>query len=294
MKASLIALVVLALCCVALAKKEDVCSKDVQFGDLVLKFANKGNTPSFQYWLDDEDKTKYILSFDSVYAFDNDGNDFKFSKQSLSSWNWELVDCAVDCEVVEDEEDSDETYEQCEFEFRGNNGEATDSADRLDMSVVTEIRNTSGTNKFKFGVDVTGNELVSVFDAANTFQVAFKFIATGSYKIEDDDDEEGTEVSSNGGSSSFEINNNWVSFHGAGKDDCKFQEGDDEAEGDCGLHNFHLNLDAEKKPRLSISWDDASGYERIFFDPVVRADSAGTLVISVATVFLSALFALMW
>lgn len=254
----------------AVTSRGNICEKDVGFGNLMFRFANKGNTPSFQYWYEDGDikSEKYIISFDRVYAFHNDGDEFKFTKQQLSSWDWELENCTIYCDLVV--EDSEE-HNMCEFSFVGSNGEPMDSDNYMGMTIFTQVYDEDGIDQFKFGVDVYGRELEHVLRNFHTFQVGFKFIATGDeYEMVEFDNEEGAEVVVDSSVSEFEIRHNIVSLFGATKPSCLFQQGEDNEDEYCGLHNFYLNLDAEKKARLSVSWYDAAGYERLFFDPVVR------------------------
>tara|TARA_R110002050_G_scaffold154432_1_gene282332 strand:- start:146 stop:529 length:384 start_codon:yes stop_codon:yes gene_type:complete len=72
---------------------------------------------------------------------------------------------------------------------------------------------------------------------------------------------------------------------GNGLDTCIFHEGEDGDNEYCGLHDFHLFVDNNRKPRLSISWDDAANYESLFIDPIVsigaRNDDGGVGVIPI-------------
>lgn len=164
MKIIFIAVLLATLACVTQADRKDVCNKDMGFHNLMFRFSNKGNTPMFHYWLtNDNMNQQYKITFDRLYAFRGAGVGHKFSRQMLSSWDWELRDCTLYCDSLLDND-----HNMCEFFFDGNNGQALDSADRMDMTINVQIQNVSNVQQFKFGINVSGNEMKNVLDNYNT------------------------------------------------------------------------------------------------------------------------------
>ena len=141
-----------------------VCDSNAKFNNLMFKFGGRGNLPMFHYWMANGDiDNQYKLTFDRVYAFNSNGKNYKFNRQALNSWKWNLRNCSLFCETV-----GEDNHDMCQFFYEGNNGEALGSANRMDMIINVEIHKILNINYFKFGIELFGGEMEYILDNYNT------------------------------------------------------------------------------------------------------------------------------
>ncbi len=262
MKSYAVALLVVFATIVSADRTLNACDGDVNFNNLHFRFGSMTAAPSFNYWNSmDNSHNEYLINFDRIYAINKDGMQYQFANGELSNWEWNLRGCSLSCVMMGD-------YEMCEAFFDGNNKEAMDSAKRMDMTINLQVFNKTGVDMFNARIWAFGNEMKYVLANYNTFEMGMKFnCASGSCNpFNSGSNFDDTYVNFGSGYSHLSILTSMFSLQGLDLDECNAQKGVDERDELCGLRDMKLMLDGENMPRLSVSWDNATNYERLYLE----------------------------
>jgi hypothetical protein len=276
MRFAVLLLLLLALACrAAVGLSDKVCGEQVPFGGLVIKFPGLNSAPNFDYWYGAANSTRFMVNIESVHAYAN-GASYHLSKSIFASWTW-VFDCVVEC--------GDDV---CRFGYEGDNKGG--GAKQMSSLVHAEVSSDPDTNSFKFDIELFGPELEGVLANADRLDITFKFICTkGSCNDPKNSDDAEVEVSGDTAQSTLDLLLNTISIIGGDAPDCNLtvnEDGSTSEAGDCGLHDFTIIVN-NKKPVVSISWDNAQNHTTIIFDPTVKVSSASVLSVSlVACVFM--------
>jgi hypothetical protein len=265
MKSTVLLLALLG--CFALIAKSDYCGMNETYGDLVLKFPTASAGPRFDFWYTDDDPTKYMVTMERMDAFDANGKSYKLAKSTFSSWVWNF-DCEITC-------DSD----WCTFEYTGQN---QNNNPTMFADLTGHVsNNATSVDSFKFDIHIYGEELQAVLENARRMDITFKFQCTqGSCKDAKEGENDEANVMSPKSYANLDIRGDFVELLG-GSEECKLtlnENNEESSTGPCGLADFTLVVN-NKKPVISITWEDASSYTEITFDPTIRVGSGSHLVV---------------